>query len=95
MQRIRRPHLTFMAAFFDCDEISTSFGSDLGFEISGFCLLSFSQNERTQLSSVCRLFEESVFIFPFLTDKMYNYTANAYRQTTDKLMFKSVISTVR
>ena len=23
------------------------------------------------------------------------YTANAYRQTTDKLMFKSVISTVR
>ena len=62
-----------MAAFFDCDEISTSFGSDLGFEISGFCLLSFSQNERTQLSSVCRLFEESVFIFPFLTDKMYNY----------------------
>ena len=24
-----------------------------------------------------------------------NYTANAYRQTTDKLMFKSVISTVR
>ena len=25
----------------------------------------------------------------------YSYTANAYRQTTDKLMFKSVISTVR
>ena len=24
-----------------------------------------------------------------------DYTANAYRQTTDKLMFKSVISTVR
>ena len=24
-----------------------------------------------------------------------SYTANAYRQTTDKLMFKSVISTVR
>ena len=24
-----------------------------------------------------------------------NYTANVYRQTTDKLMFKSVISTVR
>ena len=26
---------------------------------------------------------------------MKTYTANAYRQTTDKLMFKSVISTVR
>ena len=25
----------------------------------------------------------------------YNYTANVYRQMTDKLMFKSVISTVR
>ena len=24
-----------------------------------------------------------------------SYTANAYRQTTDKLMFKSVISTIR
>ena len=28
-------------------------------------------------------------------DGKKNYTANAYRQTTDKLMFKSVISTVR
>ena len=25
----------------------------------------------------------------------YNYTANVYRQTTDELMFKSVISTQR
>ena len=42
-------------------------------EISGFCLLSFCQNERTQLCSVCILFEESVFIFQFLNDKIYNY----------------------
>ena len=31
-----------------------------------FCLLSFPQNERT----VCILFEESVFIFQFLNDKI-------------------------
>ena len=29
------------------------------------------------------------------SDCLSKYTANAYRQTTDKLMFKSVISTVR
>ena len=29
------------------------------------------------------------------TDYGYTNTANVYRQTTDKLMFKSVISTVR
>ena len=42
-------------------------------EISGFCLLSFCQNERTYLCSVCLLFEESVFIFQFLKDKIFNY----------------------
>ena len=29
------------------------------------------------------------------TKNCLDYTANVYRQTTDKLMFKSVISTVR
>ena len=42
-------------------------------KICGFCLLSFCQNKRTQLCSVCILFEESVFIFQFLNDKTYNY----------------------
>ena len=42
-------------------------------EIFGFCLLSFCQKERTQLCSVCILFEESVFIFHFLNDKIYNH----------------------
>ena len=37
-------------------------------EISGFCLLSFCQNKRTQLSSV--RIEESVFIFQFLNDEI-------------------------
>ena len=31
----------------------------------------------------------------YKTNDEHNNTANAYRQTTDKLMFKSVISTVR
>ena len=34
-------------------------------------------------------------IFPITYEYVLSYTANAYRQTTDKLMFKSVISTVR
>ena len=31
----------------------------------------------------------------FFYIKTLTYTANAYRQTTDKLIFKSVISTIR
>ena len=38
-------------------------------EIFGFCLLSFCQIEKTQLCSVCRLFEESVFIIQILKNK--------------------------
>ena len=42
-------------------------------EISGFCLLLFCQNERIQLLSFFILFEESVFIFQFLSDKIHDY----------------------
>ena len=42
-------------------------------EISGFCLLSFCQNERFLSFLSLYIFEESVFIFQFLNDKMHNY----------------------
>ena len=42
-------------------------------EISGFCLLSFCQNERFFSLLSLYGFEESVFIFQFLNDKMHNY----------------------
>ena len=45
----------------------------LGCEISVFCLLSFCQNERFLRFPSLYNFEESVFIFQFLNDKMYNY----------------------
>ena len=48
-------------------------GHILRCEIYDFCLLSFCQNERTQLCSVCILFEESVFIFQFLNDESHSY----------------------
>ena len=35
----------------------------LGYKISDFCLISFSQNEKTYICSVCILFEESEFVF--------------------------------
>ena len=38
-----------------------------------FCLLSFCQNERICFLSSFIFFEESVFIFQFLNDKMHNY----------------------
>ena len=37
--------------------------------VHGFCLLSFPQNKRT----VCIHFEESVFIFQLLNDKIHYY----------------------
>ena len=48
------------------------FHIDLGCKIFGFCLLLFCQNQRTQLCSICILFEKSAFIFQFLIDKILN-----------------------
>ena len=45
----------------------------LRWEISGFCLLSFCQNERFLSFLSLYIFEESVFIFQFLNDKIHNY----------------------
>ena len=42
-------------------------------EIFGFCLLSFCQNERFLSFLSLYNFEESVFIFQFLNVKMHNY----------------------
>ena len=42
-------------------------------EISGFCLLLFCQNKRFHSFLSLYIFEESVFIFQFLSDKMHNY----------------------
>ena len=44
---------------------------------------------------VCGYLKLGGQVVPSLRKKSDLYTANAYRQTTDKLMFKSVISTVR
>ena len=46
----------------------------LGYEISDFCLISFSQNEKTYICSVCILFEESEFVFQFLNNKIEKHT---------------------
>ena len=55
---------------FSCKLLNFSFLSSIFWslwcEISGFCLLSFPQNERTYLCSVCILIEESVFVFQLL-----------------------------
>ena len=45
----------------------------LRWEISGFCLLSFCQNERFLSFLSLYIFEESAFVFQFLNDKMHNY----------------------
>ena len=45
----------------------------LGWEIYVFCLLSFCQNERFLSFLRLYIFEESVYIFQFLNDKMHNY----------------------
>ena len=45
----------------------------LRWEISGFCLLLFCQNERFLSFLSLYIFEESVFIFQVLNDKMNNY----------------------
>ena len=44
-----------------------------GWEISGFCLLSYCQNERFLSFLSLYIFEESVFIFQFLNDKIHSY----------------------
>jgi hypothetical protein len=42
-------------------------------EISGICLLSFCQNERFLSFLSLYIFEENVFIFQFLNDKIHSY----------------------
>ena len=48
----------------------------LRWEISGFSLLSFCQISHFSAFSFCIFFEESVFIFQFLNDKIHNYVHN-------------------
>ena len=45
----------------------------LWWEIYGFCLLSFCQNERFLSFLSLYIFEKNVFIFQFFNDKMHNY----------------------
>ena len=47
--------------------------ANLSWEISGFSLLSFCQNERFFSFLSLHIFDESEFIFQFLNDKMHNY----------------------
>ena len=47
--------------------------ANLIWEISGFSLFSFCQNETFFSFLSLDIFDESVFIFQFLNDKMHNY----------------------
>ena len=67
-------------------------------EISSFCLLSFCQNERFLSFLSLYVFEESVFIFQFLNDKMHNYVlfdmiVHIIQKLKNKRTFLKIIQT--
>ena len=41
--------------------------------IFGFCLLSIPQNERKIYNLICTFFDQTMFTFQFLNDKIHNY----------------------
>ena len=64
--------------------------ANLRWEISGFSLFSFCQNERFFSFLSLHIFDESEFIFQFLNDKMHNYVKHTVNFIIQKLKHKHI-----